>query len=163
MHSFSFQHKLGRILLSWIQHYNHEKYWKRRAVVTNPQNKSNLLLKLWYLYYTKKTDAYHNCSFGTNLNSGAFFTSPPHLPHGPNGIIVGHDVYIGSRITIFQQVTISHGEVIIGDNVMLGAGSKVLPGVTIGNCVKVGANCVVCENIPDNATVVLLKPRIILK
>lgn len=163
MHSFSFQHKLGRILLSWIQHYNHEKYWKRRAVVTNPQNKSNLLLKLWYLYYIKKTDAYHNCSFGTNLNSGAFFASPPHLPHGPNGIIVGHDVCIGSRITIFQQVTISHGEVIIGDNVMLGAGAKVLPGVTIGNYVKVGANCVVCEDIPDNATVVLLKPRIILK
>ena len=51
----------------------------------------------------------------------------------------------------------------IGDNVMLGAGSKVLPGVTIGNNVKVGANCVVVEDIPDNATVVLPKPRIILR
>lgn len=41
MNPFSFQHKLGRIILSWIQHYNHEKYWKRRAVVINPQDKTN--------------------------------------------------------------------------------------------------------------------------
>ena len=55
------------------------------------------------------------------------------------------------------------GGTVIGDNVMLGAGSKILPGVTIGNNVKVGANCVVVEDIPDNATVVLPKPRIILR
>lgn len=107
MNPFSFQHKLGRIILSWIQHYNHEKYWKRRAVVTNPQDKTNLLLKLYYLYYIKKTDAYHNCSFGTNINAGAFFATSPHLSHGPNGIIVGHDVCIGENIIIYQQVTIS--------------------------------------------------------
>ena len=49
----------------------------------------------------------------------------------------------------------------IGDNVLLGAGSKVLPSVNIGNNVKVGANCVVVEDVFDNATVVLPKPRII--
>lgn len=163
MKPFSFQHKLGRVFLSWIQHYNHEKYWKRRTVVTDPQYKTNLLFKLYCLYYIKKTDAYHNCSFGTNLNAGAFFATPPHLPHGPNGIIVGHDTYIGSNITIFQQVTISHGMIKIGDNVMIGAGAKVLPGVTIGNNVKVGANCVVVEDVPDNATVVMPKPRVIMK
>nr|WP_254592908.1 hypothetical protein [Bacteroides sp. Marseille-P8574] len=38
-----------------------------------------------------------------------------------------------------------------------------MPGVSIGNNVKVGANAVVVENVPDNATVVLPKPRIILK
>ena len=38
-------------------------------------------------------DAYHNCSFGTDLNAGVYFVTPPHLPHGPNGIIVGHDVF----------------------------------------------------------------------
>ena len=163
MNPFSFQHKLGHIILSWIQHYNHEKYWTRRAVVTNPQDKTNLLLKLYYLYYIKKTDAYHNCSFGTTLNAGAFFVTPPHLPHGPNGIIVGHDVCIDENIIIYQQVTISQGGVRIGHNVMLGAGAKILPNVCIGNNVKVGANCVVVEDIPDNATVVLSKPRIILK
>ena len=105
MKPFSFQHKLGRVLLSWIQHYNHEKYWKRRDIVINPNDKTYLLLKLYYLYYIKRTDAYHNCSFGTNLNSGAYFATPPHLPHGPKGIIVGHDVRIGANSIIYQQVT----------------------------------------------------------
>mgnify|MGYP002474981674 CR=1 FL=1 len=45
---------------------------------------------------------------------------------------------------------------------MFGAGAKVLPGISIGNNVKVGANCVVIEDIPDNATVVLPRPRIIV-
>ena len=163
MKPFSFQHKLGRVLLSWIQHYNHEKYWKRRDIVINPNDKTYLLLKLYYLYYIKRTDAYHNCSFGTNLNSGAYFATPPHLPHGPKGIIVGHDVRIGANSIIYQQVTIAQGGVKILNNVLIGAGAKMLPGVSIGNNVKVGANAVVVEDVPDNATVVLPKPRIILK
>lgn len=162
MKPFSFQHKLGRVLLSWIQHYNHEKYWKRRDIVINPNDKTYLLLKLYYLYYIKRTDAYHNCSFGTNLNSGAYFATPPHLPHGPKGIIVGHDVRIGANSIIYQQVTIARGVKIL-NNVLIGAGAKILPGVSIGNNVKVGANAVVVEDVPDNATVVLPKPRIILK
>ena len=161
MKPFSFQHKLGRV--SWIQHYNHEKYWKRRDIVINPNDKTYLLLKLYYLYYIKRTDAYHNCSFGTNLNSGAYFATPPHLPHGPKGIIVGHDVRIGANSIIYQQVTIAQGGVKILNNVLIGAGAKILPGVSIGNNVKVGANAVVVEDVPDNATVVLPKPRIILK
>lgn len=159
MKPFSFQHKLGRVLLSWIQHYNHEKYWKRRDIVINPNDKTYLLLKLYYLYYIKRTDAYHNCSFGTNLNSGAYFATPPHLPHGPKGIIVR----IGANSIIYQQVTIAQGGVKILNNVLIGAGAKILPGVSIGNNVKVGANAVVVEDVPDNATVVLPKPRIILK
>ena len=163
MKPFSFQHKLGRVLLSWIQHYNHEKYWKRRDIVINPNDKTYLLLKLYYLYYIKRTDAYHNCSFGTNFNSGAYFATPPHLPHGPKGIIVGHDVRIGANSIIYQQVTIAQGGVKILNNVLIGDGAKILPGVSIGNNVKVGANAVVVEDVPDNATVVLPKPRIILK
>lgn len=163
MKPFSFQSKWGKYFLSLLQHYNHQKYWTRRSVLVNPKDKTSLLLKLYYLYYIKKTDAYHHCSFGTNLNSGTIFDSPPNLPHGPNGIIVGHDLHIGTNCTIYQQVTIAHGGGHIGDNVMLGAGSKVLSGVRVGNNVKIGANCVVVENIPDNATVVLPKPRIILK
>ena len=161
--SFSFDSKIGRFVLNIIQHYNHKKYWKRRSKVTDPSSRQNLLMKLYYLYYIKKTDAYHNCSFGTNLNSGAKFENPPLLPHGPNGIIVGHDTVVGENCMIFQQVTIAHGNVKIGNNVLIGAGAKILPNVTIGNNVKIGANCVVVENIPDNSTVVMPKPNIIVR
>ena len=163
MKPFSFSNRFGKFLLSILQHYNHEKYWRRRAIVINPNNFTPPLLKIYNLFYIKRTDAWHHCSFGTNLNSGTIFKTPPHLPHGPNGIIVGHDLRIGANCTIYQQVTIAHGGTVIGDNVLLGAGCKILPGVVIGNNVKVGANCVVVEDIPDNATVVLPKPRIIIK
>ncbi len=163
MNSFSFNNKWGRLILNFIQKYNHVKYWKRRDIVINPENKTFLLIKLYYLYYIKKTDAYHNCSFGTNLNSGAIFKSPPILPHGPNGIIVGHDLVVGSNVTLYHQVTLAHGGGKIGNNVMFGAGSKLLSGFNVGDNAKIGANCVVVENIPQNATVVLPKPRIILK
>lgn len=109
MKPFSFDNKIGKIILSYIQHYHHDKYWKRRKIVTNPKDQTPFFIKLYYLYYIKKTDAYHNCSFGTNLNSGAYFETPPILGHGPNGIIVGHDVKVGKDCIIYQQVTIMGG------------------------------------------------------
>ena len=150
-------------IVNYIQHYNRDKYWTMRSKVINPSYKSKIL-KLWYLFRIKKMDAFNNASMGTNYNSGAFFKSPPILPHGLNGIIIGHDCVIGENVMIHQQVTIQHGcGIKIGDNVMIGAGAKILRGASIGNNVKIGANCVVFENIPDGATVVLPKPRIILK
>lgn len=150
--------------MSVIRHYDHEKYWKRRSMVVDPNARCCLLRKIYYLYYIKKCDAYNNCSFGTNLNSGAVFATPPNLPHGPNGIIIGHDVTIGANCTIYQQVTIMHGGgCTIGDNTLIGAGAKILWHARIGNNCKIGANCVVVETIPDNATCVLTKPRIITK
>lgn len=129
----------------------------------DPSNKVSTLTKLRYLYYIKKVDAYHGCSFGTNINSGASFLTPPLLPHGPAGIFVGHDVKVGKNVAIYQQATIAHGKVVIGDNVLLGAGSKILPNCCIRSNAKIGANCVVAENIPEFATAVLPKSRIILK
>ena len=52
---------------------------------------------------------------------------------------------------------------IIGDNVFIGAGAKIIGNVKIGNNVKIGAGSVVVEDIPDNCTVVMHKPRIIQK
>lgn len=160
---FSINNKLGRFILRIVQGYNGTKYWNRRFIVTDPLDKTNIILKLYYLFYIKRTDAKFCCSFGTNLNGGAKFKSRPLLPHGLNGIIIGHDVVVGSNCRIYQQVTIANdGNVVIGDNVVIGSGAKILKG-NIGNNVKVGANCVVVEDIPDNATVVMQKPRIILK
>ena len=140
MEPFKYGNKFGIKILSFIQHYNHKKYWRRRKVVINPANKTNIILKLYYLYYIKTTDAFHNCSFGTNLNYGTIFESPPILPHGPNGIIVGHDLKIGKNVIIFHQVTLAHGKSIIGDNVLFGAGSKLMSSFNIGDNVKIGAN-----------------------
>lgn len=150
-------------ILSFVHGYNHEKYWRRRNVVVNPLAKIPIIVKLYYLYWIKRVDARHHCSFGTYLNKGAYFVTPPSLPHGPNGIIVGHDAQVGSNCIIYHQVTIAGGNVKIGNKTELGAGAKVLPNVTIGNNCHIGANAVVVEDVPDGATCVLQKPRIIVK
>ena len=153
----------SRIILSMINGYNHEKYWKRRSEVINPKSKVILPFRLYYLYYIKKVDAKHHCSFGTGLGYGAEFATPPFLPHGPNGIIIGNDVKVGKGCIIYHQVTIAGGNVVIGDRTELGAGAKVLPNVQIGKFCHIGANAVVVENMPDYSTCVMQKPRIIIK
>lgn len=151
------------VLLNFTKGYDHKKYWHRRTMVTNPKSRIWLPIKLYYMFYIKRQDGKHGCSFGTLWNGGAKFLTPPNLPHGPYGIIVGNDAVVGRDCRIFHQVTIAGGNVVIGNNVELGAGAKVLPNVSIGNFCHVGANAVVVENMPDYSTCVMQKPRIIIK
>lgn len=154
---------ITRKVLAFVNGYDHQKYWKRRAIVVNPNDKTNKLLKMYYLLWIKRVDSKHQCTFGTSYNSGSSFATPPNLPHGPNGIVMGHDAKIGSGVIIYHQVTIAGGNVTIGDHTELGAGAKILPNVTIGKYCHVGANAVVVEDMPDYSTCVMQKPRIILK
>ena len=66
-------------------------------------------------------------------------------------------------MTLYHQVTIPHGGVMIGDNTILYPGVKMIQGVKIGSDCRIGANVVVCEDIPDGATVVPQKARVILR
>jgi serine acetyltransferase/thymidylate kinase len=95
------------------------------------------------------------------FNSDIQTRLPPdvHLPH-PYGIIVHPQAVVGRRVTIMQQVTIGgrdHRENIaplIGDDVYIGAGARVLGDVRIGQGVVIGANAVVTRDIPPGVTVV---------
>lgn len=86
--------------------------------------------------------------------------------HG--GIVVNHDARIGRNCNINHGVTIGTtyggkhpGTPVIGDNVYLGPGSKIIGGIKIGNNVAVGANAVVTTHVPDNAIVAGVPARII--
>lgn len=75
---------------------------------------------------------------------------------------------IGDNVTIMQQVTIGSsrggrrsGYPVIGNNVFIGAGAKIIGKVLIGNNVVVGANAVVTKDIPDNSVVAGVPARII--
>lgn len=161
---------IERLMRSRIQKYDHEKYWHYRQIVTDPQ-KGSRLGDLWRLYYIKRADAFNNASMGTHRNCGAHFATPPHLPHGLNGIIISHNAVIGKNCIIFHHVTIGEGygsmahggAPTIGDYVLIGAGATIIGSVRIGDGARIGAGCVVTEDVPAGATVVMEKPRIIIR
>jgi serine O-acetyltransferase len=83
-------------------------------------------------------------------------------------IIVSHQTKIGKNCNISHDVTIGikqrgrhKGCPIIGDNVYIAPGARIIGGIRIGDNVAVGANCVVVDDVPDNAVVVGVPARVI--
>lgn len=88
--------------------------------------------------------------------------------HNFSGIFIPTTT-IGENFIVFQGVTVGHvrGQAgkppIIGNNVFLGAGAKILGNLTIGNDVAVGANSLVLTSVPDSCSVVGVPARIVSK
>ena len=89
------------------------------------------------------------------------------IDHG-EGVVIGETTIIGDDVLIYQQVTLGgtgseHGKrhPTIGNNVIIGAGAKVLGNITIGDNVRIGAGSVVIEDVPDNSTVVGIPGRVV--
>jgi serine O-acetyltransferase len=104
---------------------------------------------------------------GCVIGCGAKFKSGFTLMH-PIGVVInscvrgGHNVVIESCVTIGASKNgIPVESPILGNNVFIGSGAKVLGGIVIGNNVKIGANAVVITDIPDNSTAVGIPAKII--
>ena len=90
------------------------------------------------------------------------------IDHG-HGVVIGETSIIGDNVTLYQGVTLGgtgkeqgKRHPTIGNNVMIGAGAKVLGSFTIGDNSKVAAGSVVLEEVPPNCTVVGV-PGIVVK
>ncbi len=161
-----YKNKFTFWLYSCIFSYNERKYWKWRAIVTDPKSKTPLLIKFFLLIKLKKMEARNAASLGTSLNAGAIFKGQPRLPHGIAGIFVSQSAVIGNNCLILQNVTIgsAHGKApVIGDNCIIGANATIIGGITVGNNCKIGAGVTVFKDVPDNTTVVSNSPRYITK
>lgn len=77
------------------------------------------------------------------------------LAHGGSGVVIHQDVKIGNNVMICHQVTIGGRGFwphvpIIGNDVYIGPGAKILGPIRIGDNCVIGANSVVTKNIPAN-------------
>ncbi|WP_373525120.1 serine O-acetyltransferase [Nostoc sp.] len=98
------------------------------------------------IFYKQCPSLFIDCN---NIGSGLF------IQHGFSTIISAES--IGENCWINQQVTIGYttnGRPIIGNNVTISAGAKVVGKLSIDDNVKVGANAVVVKNVPNNCVVV---------
>jgi serine O-acetyltransferase len=141
-----------------------EYIWKARQNAINKPKVVRLIYK--YIYHR------------IQVKNNAFFPlatkvlSMPIFPHGLYGVFISQGAEIGENCTIFHQVTIGSntlddskgkGSPIICNNVYIGAGAKIIGSVKVGNNCRIGANCVVTKDVPDNSTVVSAPIRIITK
>ena len=78
--------------------------------------------------------------------------------YGNTGVRGGHNVFIEHQVTIGAE---KQQAPVLGDNIFIGAGAKILGNVRIGNDVKIGANAVVTKDVPDGATVIGIPARVI--
>ncbi len=76
-------------------------------------------------------------------------------------VVIGENCSIGPGVVIGTRGQGNKGAPVIGDNVYIGVGAKVLGAVKIGNNAKIGANAVVLSDIPDGATAVGIPAKII--
>lgn len=97
---------------------------------------------------------------GARIGEGFF------IDHG-TGVVVGETTIIGKNVMLFQGVTLGGTGKETGkrhptleDNVVVGAGAKVLGNITIGSGSYIGANAVVIKSVPGNSTVVGVPGRI---
>ena len=103
---------------------------------------------------------------GIEIHPGAKIGKGLFIDHGM-GVVIGETTEIGDNCLIYQGVALGgtgkdHGKrhPTLGNNVMVGSGARVLGPFKVGNNVKIAANAVVLEAIPDNCTAVGVPARI---
>jgi serine O-acetyltransferase len=97
---------------------------------------------------------------GIEIHPGADIGDGFFIDHGM-GVVIGETSQIGDNCHLYQGVTLggtstkrSKRHPTLGDNVVVGAGAKLIGAIDVGNNVRIGAGSVVVANVPDNATVV---------
>lgn len=104
---------------------------------------------------------------GIEIHPGATLGAGILIDHGM-GVVIGETAELGDRITIYHGTTLGgtgkekgKRHPTIGDNVVIGAGAKVLGNIKIGSNSKIGANSVVLHDVPEGATVVGIPGRVV--
>jgi serine O-acetyltransferase len=97
---------------------------------------------------------------GIEIHPGARIGRQFFIDHGM-GVVIGETAEIGDCVTLYHGVTLGGTTLSKGkrhptleDNVVVGAGAKVLGAITVGANSRVGANAVVVKTVPPNAVVV---------
>ncbi len=104
---------------------------------------------------------------GIEIHPGAKIGKGLFIDHGM-GVVIGETSILGDNVTLFQGVTLGgtgkergKRHPTLGNNVVVGAGAKVLGNITVGDNVVIGANAVVIKDVPSDSTVVGVPGRIV--
>ena len=106
---------------------------------------------------------------GIEIHPGAKIGKGLVIDHGM-GVVIGETAEIGDNVLLYHGVTLGgtgkdkgKRHPTLGDNVIIGAGAKVLGPIYIGSNSKIGANSVVLRDVPEGATAVGIPAKNIIK
>ena len=104
---------------------------------------------------------------GIEIHPGAQIGQGVFIDHGM-GVVIGETAIVGDSSLIYQGVTLGgtgketgKRHPTLGENVVVGAGAKVLGNLQIGDNVRIGAGSVVLRNVPSDCTVVGIPGRVV--
>ena len=104
---------------------------------------------------------------GIEIHPGATIGRRFFIDHGM-GVVIGETTVIGNDVLIYQGVTLGgtgketcKRHPTVCDNVVIGAGAKVLGNILIGTGARIGAGSVVIDSVPEHSTVVGIPGRIV--
>jgi len=103
---------------------------------------------------------------GIEIHPGAGIGRRFFIDHGL-GVVIGETTEIGDDVTLYQGVTLGgtswqkgKRHPTIGDDVIVGAGAKILGPITVGAGARVGSNAVVVKDVPEGATMIGIPARV---
>lgn len=106
---------------------------------------------------------------GIEIHPGAQIGKGVFIDHGM-GVVIGETAIVGNNCLIYQEVTLGgtgkqsgKRHPTLGENVVVGTGAKVLGNLLIGNNVRIGAGSVVLRDVPSDCTVVGIPGRIVYR
>lgn len=107
---------------------------------------------------------------GIEIHPGAKIGKNLFIDHGM-GVVIGETAEVGDNVTIYHGVTLggiggdknTKRHPTVEDDVIIGAGAKILGPITIGSGAKIGANAVVIKDVPRDATAVGIPAKNIIK
>jgi serine O-acetyltransferase len=106
---------------------------------------------------------------GIEIHPGAQIGEKFFIDHGM-GVVVGETAEIGNNVTLYHGVTLGgvtwdkvKRHPTVDDNVVIGAGAKVLGPFTVGKDSKIGSNSVVVKEVPENSSVVGIPGRVVMQ
>ena len=123
------------------------------------QASQRLHLALPAMIFNKLNVIFGRCIIGRRAEFGPGFV----LIHS-DGVVINSAVRGGADVRLEHAVTIGaekNASPVLGDDVFIGAGAKILGGVRIGSHVRIGANAVVVDDVPDDVTVAGVPARVV--